>query len=53
MALYELYKKGMITVDEALRNADSRNNLSLKIRLDNTDSDSMTDDDMQSISFDD
>lgn len=32
-ALYELYKAGKITVEEALRNADSRNNLSLKIRL--------------------
>ena len=32
-ALYELYKDGKITVEEALKNADSRNNLSLKIRL--------------------
>lgn len=32
-ALYKLYKDGKITLDEALANADSRNNLSLKIRL--------------------
>ena len=36
-ALYELYKAGTITVEEALKNADSRNNLSLKIRLGDTD----------------
>ena len=33
-ALYQLYKNGRITQEEALRNADSRNNLSLRIRLD-------------------
>ncbi len=33
-ALYLLYKEGRITQEEALRNADSRNNLSLRIRLD-------------------
>ena len=33
-ALYELYKKGEITEEEALRNADSQNNLKLKIALD-------------------
>ncbi|MCP4284145.1 MAG: PilT/PilU family type 4a pilus ATPase [Gammaproteobacteria bacterium] len=33
-ALYNLYKDGQITLEEALGNADSRNNLSLKIRLD-------------------
>lgn len=32
-ALYELYSAGQISEDEALRNADSRNNLSLKMRL--------------------
>ncbi len=32
-ALYKLYKEGKITLEEALANADSRNNLSLKIRL--------------------
>ena len=37
MALYELYKEGKVSVEEALRNADSRNNLSLKIRLSDTD----------------
>jgi twitching motility protein PilU len=35
-ALYKLYKEGRITLDEALSHADSRNNLSLKIRLDET-----------------
>jgi len=33
-ALYILYKDGKIELEEALRNADSRNNLSLRIRLD-------------------
>ncbi len=33
-ALYDLYKQDRITLEEALRNADSRNNLALKIRLD-------------------
>jgi twitching motility protein PilU len=32
-SLNELYKAGKITEEEALRNADSRNNLSLKIRM--------------------
>lgn len=32
-ALHKLYNQGKITLDEALSNADSRNNLSLKIRL--------------------
>jgi twitching motility protein PilU len=31
-ALYELYEQGKISEDEALRQADSRNNLSLQIR---------------------
>ena len=33
-ALYKLYQAGRITQDEALANADSRNNLALRIRLD-------------------
>ena len=33
-ALYKLYKAGRISIDEALRNADSPNNLRLKISLD-------------------
>jgi twitching motility protein PilU len=33
-ALYGLYHAGLITLDEALENADSRNDLSLRIRLD-------------------
>ncbi len=32
-ALYKLYKEGRITLDEALRNADSQNNLRLRITL--------------------
>lgn len=32
LALYELYEQGKISEEEALRQADSRNNLSLKIR---------------------
>ena len=32
-ALYKLYKDGKIDLEEALRNADSRNNLALRIRL--------------------
>jgi len=32
-AIYELYKAGKIPLDEALRNADSQNNLRLKISL--------------------
>lgn len=32
-SLYTLYKQGRISADEALRNADSRNNLRLKMRL--------------------
>jgi twitching motility protein PilU len=51
MALYDLYKRKLITVEEALRNADSRNNLSLKIRLDTT-SNELSEDDANSISFD-
>lgn len=33
-ALYKLYKEDKISLENALANADSRNNLSLKIRLD-------------------
>ncbi len=32
-ALYKLYKQGKITLDEALKNADSKNNLRLRINL--------------------
>ncbi len=32
-ALYRLYREGKIALEEALRNADSRNNLRLKIQL--------------------
>lgn len=33
MALFELFKKGQISEEEALKNADSANNLRLKIKL--------------------
>ena len=33
MHLFELYKEGRISFDEAMRNADSANNLRLKIKL--------------------
>jgi len=33
MALFKLYKSGRITLEEALKNADSKNNLRLKITL--------------------
>ena len=32
-AIFELYKQGLVPLDEALRNADSQNNLRLKISL--------------------
>jgi twitching motility protein PilU len=32
-ALFKLYKQGRISRDEAIRNADSRNNVGLQIRL--------------------
>jgi twitching motility protein PilU len=32
-ALFELYKAGKISKEEAIKNADSRNNVSLQIRL--------------------
>ncbi|MBL3588861.1 MAG: PilT/PilU family type 4a pilus ATPase [gamma proteobacterium endosymbiont of Lamellibrachia anaximandri] len=35
-SLYKLYQEGKITLEEALSHADSRNNLSLKIRLADT-----------------
>lgn len=34
MALFKLYKEGRITLEEALKNADSKNNLRLRITLD-------------------
>ena len=35
-ALFELFQAGRISLEEALQNADSRNDLSLRIRLDTT-----------------
>jgi len=37
MALFNLYKQGRISLEEALKNADSKNNLRLKITLDSND----------------
>lgn len=36
-SLYELYRSGRISRDEALANADSRNDLGLRIRLEEGD----------------
>lgn len=36
-AIFKLYKEGKITFDDAIRNADSANNLRLKIKLSNRD----------------
>ena len=41
-ALYQLYKAGRITVEEALRNADSQNNLRLRISLEERGADPAT-----------
>lgn len=35
-ALYDLFKKGKISLDEALKNADSANNLRLRIKLESS-----------------
>lgn len=45
-ALYELYAKGIISAEEAIANADSKNNVSLRIRM--GDSRSVTRDDLKS-----
>lgn len=42
LALYELYEQGKISEDEALRHADSRNNLSMQIRSNRPVSDSQS-----------
>lgn len=41
-ALFALYKEGKITLDQALMNADSANNLRLKIKLENLGGDDST-----------
>jgi len=41
-ALYKLYKAGKISLDEALRNADSQNNLRLRISLEEKDPQAMS-----------
>lgn len=45
-SLYKLYKDGKITAEDALRNADSRNNLRLRLRLENP-KDFAVEDDLQ------
>lgn len=45
-SLYNLYKEGKITAEDALRNADSRNNLRLRLRLENP-NDFAIEDDLQ------
>ncbi len=42
-ALYHIYKAGHITMDEALRNADSQNNLRLRINLEEKQAGKQTD----------
>jgi twitching motility protein PilU len=42
-ALYDLYTGGRISLEEALQNADSRNDLALRIRFDSADDDPMED----------
>lgn len=42
-ALYHLYKQGKITLEEALRNADSQNNLRLRISLEEKQTDKASD----------
>ncbi len=37
MALFELYEAGLVTLEDALRNADSMNELRLKIKLEGSD----------------
>ncbi|MGD2117947.1 MAG: PilT/PilU family type 4a pilus ATPase [Chromatiales bacterium] len=51
-ALYKLYTDGKITLEEALKNADSRNNLSLKIRLNENDGKDFDGSGLNEISFD-
>lgn len=34
MSLFKLYKQGKISFDEAIKNADSKNNLRLRVTLD-------------------
>jgi twitching motility protein PilU len=48
-ALYRLYKEGTIELEEALRNADSRDGLALKIRLAEGGADLSTGDDLGSM----
>lgn len=45
MALFKLYKQGKISLEEALKNADSKNNLRLRVTLDKRGSDKDADTD--------
>lgn len=51
-ALYHLYKAGRITLDEALRNADSQNNLRLRVGLEEKSAAKMADDSSLSLQKD-
>ena len=50
-ALYRLYKQGKISLEEALRNADSQNNLRLRISLEEKDHSATNDDDFDGLSL--
>ena len=42
-ALYDLYRQGRITREIALENADSRNNLTIRMNLEGSETDRSTD----------
>ncbi len=50
-ALFELYKEGKISLEEALRNADSQNNLRLRISLSEKQAGNQVDDDVAKLSL--
>jgi len=50
-AIFKLYKEGKISLDDAIRNADSANNLRLKIKLSNKDAPDTAEDSADSDAF--
>ena len=50
-AIFKLYKEGKISLDDAIRNADSANNLRLKIKLSNKDAPDTAEDSAESDAF--
>ena len=48
-ALYDLFESGMISYEEALRNADSKNEIRLRIKLESKRADKSHLDDSQSL----